>query len=386
MNPFRNLDRFSPSEGYLVTLLAAHHLELIREEQLLTYLDRGMGIANRDARTALLESALLRSEELEELDRYLERKLERGPREFPALCRSMFTPSAEKVLRTTRNDDARRLTLDSRAGIPVAVAAASGGNGSSTPDESEWEEEPEDKSKPQSHPWIKAAIAIGLLILVGMAYVMPMDKPFGMMQQQNPPRSVESYWPQANDMQAVVRVLFLILNDQDAVISQLTNDPNLTEKQRKEALEIAKDRPENALLLNNSPWYVVRYSGSSKKGYERCLDLALEAVRLSPHEGMFVNTLGVAQYRVGQLKEAVETLNKSYAMNQNSFVGEQPADVAFLCMSYARLGRAPEAKEQYALLMQLAKREKWQRDLETVAFCKEANEVMRQAHMEEPVH
>ncbi|HEV8060364.1 MAG TPA: hypothetical protein VGP68_10850 [Gemmataceae bacterium] len=386
MNPFRNLDRFSPSEGYLLTLLAAHHLELIREEQLLTYLDRGMGVANRDARTALLESALLRSDEIEELDRYLERKLERGPREFPGLCRSMFTPSAERVLRTTRNDDARRLTLDSRTGIPVAVAAGSGGNGSSIVDESEWEEDPEGKAKPQSHPWIKAAIAIGVLILVGMAYVMPMDKPFGMIQQQKPQRTAEAYWPQADDMQAVVRVLFLILSDQDAVIAQLTKDPNLTEKQRKEALEIAKDRPDNALLLNNSPWYVVRYAASSKKGYERCLDLALEAVRLSPHEGMFVNTLGVAQYRVGQYKEAVETLNKSYAMNQNSFVGEQPADVAFLCMSYARLGRAQEAKEQFALLMQLTKQKRWQEDLESVAFCKEAAEVMRQAHIAVPVN
>jgi hypothetical protein len=112
MQALRVLDRFQPSEAYLLTLLSAQHLEMIREEQLLSYLDRGLGIANRDARTALLESALLRSGEIEELDHFLERKVERGPREFRAICRSMFTPAVERVLRVTRNDDARKLTLE----------------------------------------------------------------------------------------------------------------------------------------------------------------------------------------------------------------------------------------------------------------------------------
>ena len=131
MQSLRVLDRFLPSEAYLLTLLGAHHVEMIREEQLLTYLDRGMGIANRDARTALLESALLRANDIEELDHYLERKVERGPREFRAICRTMFTPSVERVLRATRNADARRLALDIPAATAVAPAANSGGNGSS---------------------------------------------------------------------------------------------------------------------------------------------------------------------------------------------------------------------------------------------------------------
>src|SRR5882724_8384329 len=106
MQSLRILDRFSPPEAYLLTLLAAHHLEMIREEQFLSYLDRGMEVANRDARAALLESALLRSNEIEELDHYLARKLERGPRDFRSICRSMLTPGVERVLRHTRNEEA----------------------------------------------------------------------------------------------------------------------------------------------------------------------------------------------------------------------------------------------------------------------------------------
>jgi hypothetical protein len=126
MQSLRVLDRFLPSEAYLLTLLAAHHVELIREEQLLNYLDRGMGIANRDARAALLDSALLRSNELDELDHYLERKVERGPREFRALCRSMFTPAVERVLRVTHNQDARALRLEPEAARLSAPAVGSG--------------------------------------------------------------------------------------------------------------------------------------------------------------------------------------------------------------------------------------------------------------------
>src|SRR5437879_1072929 len=130
MQSLRVLDRFSPSEAYLLTLLAAHHTEMIREEQLLSYLDRGMGIANRDARAALLESALLRALEIEELDHFLTRKLERGPRDVRSICRSMLTPSVERVLRHTRNDEARRLMAENLAPVPAAQTAGAGGNGS----------------------------------------------------------------------------------------------------------------------------------------------------------------------------------------------------------------------------------------------------------------
>src|SRR3954447_11127576 len=177
MQSLRMLDRFSPSEAYLLTLIAAHHLEMIREEQLLAYLDRGLGIANRDARTALLESAFLRADEIEELDRYLTRKLERGPRDFRSICRSMRTPAVERTLRRTRNEDARQLLIES----PVAVAetAAGGGNGSGGNAGNDLEDSPEGAPHPQTHAWVKAAVAIALLVLVALAVVMPMDKEQG---------------------------------------------------------------------------------------------------------------------------------------------------------------------------------------------------------------
>jgi tetratricopeptide (TPR) repeat protein len=354
MQSLRVLDRFLPSEAYLLTLLGAHHVEMIREEQLLNYLDRGMGIANRDARTALVDSVLLSPTEIEELDHFLERKLERGPREFRAVCRSMLTPSLERVLRVTRNEDARRLSLDSPVGGVVAQAASSGGNGSSTSVAAGWDDEPEDKPKAQSHPWIKAAVAIGLLLMVALAAVMPMDKkpPAEENDKAARFRPAGELAPDGFDAVSVVRDLYLILPNQEAVVAHLTKDPCLRNNQRIEALEIARNETAVARLLNNASWYVVRSRESSQSACQRSFELAAEAYRLAPGDGTILNTVGVAQYRLGHYPEALKVLGKSYEMNKNA-LQELPADVAFLTMCYAQMGLSKQAKEELAKLKRL---------------------------------
>jgi tetratricopeptide (TPR) repeat protein len=380
MQSLRVLDRFLPSEAYLLTLLGAHHVEMIREEQLLNYLDRGMGIANRDARTALVDSVLLSPTEIEELDHFLERKLERGPREFRAVCRSMLTPSLERVLRTTRNEDARRLSLDLPVGGVVTQAASSGGNGSSTAVAADWDEEPEDKPKVQSHPWIKAAIAVGLLLLVALAAFMPMEKepPANVRNEAFAAAGVEALERSTNDMAALVRALYLILPNQEAVVALLTKDPCLRNEQRSQALQFAKNELAVAGFLNNASWYVVRDKECSQSAYQRSFELAVEAYRLAPDDGLILNTVGVAQYRLGHYPEALKVLGKSYEMNKSA-LQELPADVAFLTMCYAQMGLSKQAKVEHAKLKRLMK--EWSRrnlDLEGEAFSQEADHVMQQ--------
>ena len=374
MQSLRVLDRFLPSEAYLLTLIGAHHVEMIREEQLLNYLDRGMGIANRDARTALVDSVLLRPNEIEELDHFLERKLERGPREFRAICRSMFTPSLERVLRVTRNEDARRLSLESPVGGPVAPAVTSGGKGSSASVATDWDEQPEDKPKAQSHPYIKAAVAIGLLLMVALAAVMPMDKAPPVKENDG---ALER---SPNDMAAIVRALYLILPNEQAVVAHLTNDPCLRNNQRTEALAIARSEPAVAELLNDASWYIVRSKECSQSACQRSFELAVEAYRLAPNDGRILNTVGVAQYRLGHYPEALRVLGKSYEMNKIAFQ-ELPADVAFLTMCYAQMGLFKQAKEEHAKLKRLM--QEWNPrnlDLESVAFSAEADQVMQKIH------
>ncbi|CAN5288625.1 hypothetical protein BH10PLA2_BH10PLA2_23110 [soil metagenome] len=376
MQALRVLDRFPPSEAYLLTLISAQHLEMIREEQLLSYLDRGLGIANRDARIALLESALLRSSEIEELDHFLERKVERGPREFRAICRTMFTPSVERVLRATRNDDARRLTLEA---VPVPASKPLPENISTSAgivDEQEWDET-SDRARPMPvRPWMKAAVAVGLLALVVWTVVMPGDKEHA--AGAPPANSVETFEPRANDIRAIVRALFLTYGNQKDVVAQLKQDPYFTNAERELGLEYVQSNQQAALLLNNAAWFAIRYPRIAPHNAERCLKMALEACRLSPMDGMVLNTLGVAQYRVGQSKEAIDTLSQSFALNRMGQLGIQPADVAFLCMAYAQQNQPVEAKEQFNQLKALSKLKHWREDSECPAFLQEASAAMKQ--------
>jgi hypothetical protein len=93
--------------------------------------------------------------------------------------------------------------------------------------------------------------------------------------------------------------------------------------------------------LNREAWpLVVRPAG--KQDSARALKLMQEALQLVPDEPMWLNTLGVAQYRNGQYQEALATLEKSLVAG----LGESDAyDLFFLAMCHARLGDAARARD-----------------------------------------
>jgi hypothetical protein len=107
-----------------------------------------------------------------------------------------------------------------------------------------------------------------------------------------------------------------------------------------------------AQYCNNYAWGLATAPESSRDP-QRALSLARRAVELAPKAAIYLNTLGVAQYRAGQFSEAIATLEKSLAAGK----GESDAfDLFFLAMARYRLGRVAEARADFD------RARKWRRD------------------------
>jgi len=99
---------------------------------------------------------------------------------------------------------------------------------------------------------------------------------------------------------------------------------------------------------NNLAWTYVAGPVSSQDP-ERAVLLARKAVRLSPKSSHYLNTLGVAYYRLGQFQEAVETLAEAGKANR-----DEPTafDLFFLAMCFHQLGEPDRARNSYEKAMQ----------------------------------
>src|SRR5262249_43847329 len=95
------------------------------------------------------------------------------------------------------------------------------------------------------------------------------------------------------------------------------------------------------MTLNNQAWRLV--TGPENPLYPaQALKLIQEAVKQQPNNATFLNTLGVAQYRNGQYKDATATLEKSLAKGNGQF---DAFDLFFLAMCHHRLGDPVEARD-----------------------------------------
>jgi uncharacterized protein HemY len=74
------------------------------------------------------------------------------------------------------------------------------------------------------------------------------------------------------------------------------------------------------------------------------LPLAEKAVRLAPKNAMYGNTLGVACYRAGRFRQAVEVLRANLDKQEDWGLA---FDLYFLAMSHHRLGEPARARDYF---------------------------------------
>jgi len=198
-----------------------------------------------------------------------------------------------------------------------------------------------------------------------------------------------------DQMHEMVRGLYFGLGmSKDAVLEYIRRDPSLTEDERDQALGIAEAIRQEPVVLNSASWYIVRHPAAKQADYEHALELAERAVKLQPGDGAILNTLGVAQYRLGKFAEAMKTLKSSDSINSRAprldFRGERigppgsiPADLAFLAMAAYRLGDKDEARAYLEQLRKAVVDDSRERN-ESEAFLREAEALIEGKPLSKP--
>jgi WD40 repeat protein len=187
-------------------------------------------------------------------------------------------------------------------------------------------------------------------------------------------RAAEIYWPTYVEAQAqwAVGTLFSRPLLRSEVIDEIPL-LRLDEDIRQAALEIARRHPENDSGLNSASWTIVSQPNQDSKSYSRALRQAEAVCRERADVGIYLNTLGVAQYRTGQYESARATLTRSSKLNADAG-NLHPGDLAFLAMSHHQLGNTDESSRLLIQLRQLMEQERWKKDAESQRFLREAED------------
>jgi tetratricopeptide (TPR) repeat protein len=102
--------------------------------------------------------------------------------------------------------------------------------------------------------------------------------------------------------------------------------------------------PENALAHNNLAWRLATTTTEVGETAEALVH-ARRAVELDNQRHSYLNTLGVALYRAGELDEAIDALKKSLA---GSTPSDSEYDLIFLALCCAQQGDWAAAQEFYS--------------------------------------
>jgi serine/threonine protein kinase/WD40 repeat protein len=128
----------------------------------------------------------------------------------------------------------------------------------------------------------------------------------------------------------------------DLATTTLTREQNARQAIERCHREVAANS-ESAWACNNLAW-VYLTAPEALREVQAAVPLAEKAVRLESGNASYRNTLGVAYYRAGRYREAVEVLRPNLEDQADERLA---SDLYFLAMSYQRQGETARARDYY---------------------------------------
>jgi hypothetical protein len=181
------------------------------------------------------------------------------------------------------------------------------------------------------------------------------------------------------------------------VLDYLRTSSTITPPARQLALSLVDRYREetNAEKYQQASWSVARQPHLNAFQYHFALRQAETARRLAPEIGKYLTTLGAAQYRAGQYREAQSTLAQADSLHRAALarlplLAQQfpqgliafwqtqqlyeavPANIAFLTMTHHQLGQEESARAALARLREIAEKPEWAKDQDVQGLLREA--------------
>jgi len=167
------------------------------------------------------------------------------------------------------------------------------------------------------------------------------------------------------------------LNSYHDVVDTLITDNTLERPVRTVALQITNARLwEDADMLNKECWAIVSKPGGDIEAYQMILERAYEAKDLEPDSWFILNTLGVAQYRVGSYVQALGTLNDAAKIRASHYPEPDHANLAFTAMALYHLDRLEEAQTYIEKLQRLFKEKETKDEKKWYPYLFEAEKIL----------
>jgi serine/threonine protein kinase len=123
--------------------------------------------------------------------------------------------------------------------------------------------------------------------------------------------------------------------------------PLYEEALAKRKKNLGADHPDTLQSMNNLAWFLATCSESQLRNPARAVRLASKATQRAAGQGTFWNTLGVARYRAGEWKGALEAIDRSMKLRK----GGDSFDWIFAAMAHWQLGEKEQARKWYERAM-----------------------------------